>query len=377
MLPAAMETVSRVVRLLAISGFLGVCTFPAHSDLIFEFDYSGAPEFTDPDLGEARRHSLEDAAISLSRYFDHDAEIQITVSSEFDPDSGTLASAAGAVRSVDFDFVGYAGNVVEHKILTGIDANGPAADGEVSVNFGEPWDLDDDVAADHFDFKATIIHELVHALGFVSGVFADGTDLYETPPGIPGVWFPFDRHLSDASGDRIIDENYALDPNLWEALSTGGTSPENGLFFAGPHTVAANDGEPVGLYSPAIWEDGSSGSHLDDDNPDLAGLAMLAASDTGPYTRDLSPLEIAMLRDIGYSINAPTTAPVTIDVGISQPGHIEIILMGEPGSYLIQESSDLVEWSDVATLIIEAGESSTGAELRIQTPSSFFRTESN
>jgi len=65
--------------------------------------------------------------------------------------------------------------------------------------------------------------------------------------------------------------------------------------------TAANGGNPVNIYSPNPWEDGSSGSHLDDDFFSGANAQLMNASDDdGLGVRQVSPIEIAILRDMGY-----------------------------------------------------------------------------
>jgi len=63
--------------------------------------------------------------------------------------------------------------------------------------------------------------------------------------------------------------------------------------------VAANGGNLVPLYSPASWEQGSSGSHLN-----FAGQKMImnAAIFPGDGAEGLSPVELGMLRDLGYNV---------------------------------------------------------------------------
>ena len=111
--------------------------------------------------------------------------------------------------------------------------------------------------------------------------------------------------IVDKNGNPVIDpSSFALNQSTWDAASVGGASPADGLFFNGSFAVAANSGQPLGLYSPNPWEGGSSSAHLDDQNPALAGLMMLAATDTGPGARTLSAVEIGVLRDIGYTVAA-------------------------------------------------------------------------
>ncbi len=345
------------------------------ADIEFQFDYSKSVEFSSGPLAEARQESLEHAAFLLGSQFVDQATITIEVTSENDPNSDTLATAGSEFVDAPDDFFGFFPAVIERKVLEGVDDNGAAPDGGVTVNFGVPWDLDDSIAFDEFDFKATIIHELLHALGFSSGIDADGADVYGTLPGEAGVWSLFDEYVSDRLGQRLIDANFALDGNLWTETSIGGRSPAAGLFFAGPETLLVNGNAPVGLFSPDPWSGGSSGSHLDDDNPELEGFLMLAATEEGPYTRQLSTIERAMLTDLGYTLK-PAPVDPAVEPGSETTGNSEafevfieledetvyVTVEGDPGNYQIEVTEDFETWESVAVLSIDSGQTEATLE---------------
>ncbi|MDA0813386.1 MAG: ribonuclease E [Verrucomicrobia bacterium] len=340
---------------------------PGRAAVVFEFDYSAGHEFLDPAAGAVRRSALESAAASLGAIFAHDATIQLAVTSSNDPQGDLLASASSEQPEIPFDFFGYSPGIVQQKILQGIDANGAAADGAVDVNFGQPWDFGDQVSPNLFDFKATMIHEILHAVGFSSSIFEDGADGFGTPPGEPGVWSPFDEFIAGPTGVSLIDDNYALNGPGWASASTGGASPRAGLTFNGPNAMAANGGQPVGLYSPRQWDEGSSGSHLDDDNPALAGMLMLAATDTGPNTRELSAIEKAMLEDVGYTL-ASTATPANATLTIRQMGStIKLTIEGNRGTYAVARSTDLNNWVPLTTLTISQNGGSTSYDVPFNT----------
>ena len=107
-----------------------------------------------------------------------------------------------------------------------------------------------------------------------------------------GSWGKFDEFLVNSSGTSIFTGT-DLNASNYEALLIGGAA--NGLFFQGPNTTM------TGIYTPSTFEEGSSGSHLDDENPSLNGLMMLAATGPGLSARVLSPIEQNIFRDIGYT----------------------------------------------------------------------------
>lgn len=80
---------------------------------------------------------------------------------------------------------------------------------------------------------------------------------------------------------------------------TGGTAA--GARWQGPQGKAGNGGQPVPLYSPTTYSEGSSISHLDDDFFTSANYLMEAATDSGQGVRTLSDFEVGMLKDIGFA----------------------------------------------------------------------------
>ncbi|MDN5881587.1 MAG: PEP-CTERM sorting domain-containing protein, partial [Nitrosospira sp.] len=218
-----------------------------------------------------------------------------------DDASDTLASAGSKFTgpgSAGFNL----GEVVRTKLQTGADLNGNNADGSLDINFGNAWELDFNATPSNAesDFYSTLFHEFTHVLGFASTIGQSGEPVFGTQNA--GSWSTFDSFIVDKNGARIIDPaTFALNQAAWDAGSVGGASPAEGLFFDGANAVAANGGDPAGLYTPETWDESSSVSHLDDENPAYAGMMMLAMSDTGPYARDYSAIEVGMLTDLGYT----------------------------------------------------------------------------
>jgi len=342
---------------LSILAFLLLFVLGASADVTFVFDYTGSAEFNDAVQGPARRAALESVAAELGAQLDHTATVNLMVESTNDPNGDTLASAGSEVVDASMlPFSGYVRGVVMEKILGGTDPNGAAADGSVSVNFGQPWDFDDNVSANAFDFKSTVLHELLHALGFLCGIDNNGEDTWGSGIGNPSIWEPFDDFVSDANGVELInDSNHILDRSRWLALRGAGV---NGLFFNGPNARAANGGNPVGLYSPAVFEEGSSHSHLDDDNPALAGLMMLSATDTGPSARTLSGIERGILMDIGYTLKSASSDLAFTRCVRPAAGGLQLELSGPAAGMLrLERSSDIgmPSWNLVQTIPLVAG----------------------
>lgn len=297
----------------------------------FVFDYLDGPGvgFNDPVEGPARRGALElaGAVFASSVLAEYDAEIVIETQGDTPSGSGFLAAAGSYLVDLPGGGIGRH-EVVRNKLLSGgaSDLNGTDADALLLWNFAD-WSFELDPSENSYgfgvyDFFSTALHEFTHVIGWLSGmiepegsdVFGDGT----AAGGIPGEWTAYDRYVTDAAGAPLIDDATFLNTvsDMFLDIATTGASPAAGLFFAGPNAMAANGGEPVGLYTPATYAPGSSISHLDDENPAYAGMIMNAFILDGPGTRDYSALELAVLRDLGYAdirgVDPTVLAPVPL-----------------------------------------------------------------
>ena len=82
-------------------------------------------------------------------------------------------------------------------------------------------------------------------------------------------------------------------------------------------TDAANGNKPIPLYTPNPWESGSSMSHLDDDTfTGSMEKLMNATSDTGLGVRTMSPIEIAIMKDLGYHMVSQSTGAAVLFLGM-------------------------------------------------------------
>ena len=295
-------------QLLLASVALAIWAVPSHAAINFVFNYTdptGVGWNASGQTGIDRRAALESAADIVEGLFvNYTATIQMDVNGG-ETDDNTLASAGSNFNGPFGPGFGDRGDV-QIKILGGTDPAPGAADGVVNWNFQDfTWNPGDIIPPTEWDLISTAAHELLHAVGFSSNIFQDGSDPAGNLPGNVGFWAPFDQFVADSSGALIDATTFILNGTRWNAASIGGTgtTPATvGLYFNGPNAVAANGGNPVPLYSPNPWEDGSSGSHLDDFFFSGANqLLMNAAAAPGPGVRSISPIENGMLRDIGYT----------------------------------------------------------------------------
>lgn len=283
---------SYVFRVRAVNavgtGATATTTVSWPAGLSFSFVYGSGSQY----WSATARQALESAASTVASYLVVGTPVNLVfnVTGRNSPGSGILASAGSDTVSGG---PGFFGTVVQQKVLTGVDANGAQPDGEIDWNFGQSWAYGETVGGSQFDFRSTAMHELLHTFGFLSFVDSAGSNTGST-------WTSFDRFVVNAAGTAAINAgtfrwNTAYNPNL-----TGGNG---GLYFGGANAVAAYGGL-VPLYTPSPWQSGSSLSHLDDRT--FTGTnekLMNAAANTGRGVRVISPVELAILQDLGYTVH--------------------------------------------------------------------------
>ena len=307
---------------------------PTQAAVVWNFNYLDAAGvgFNDVANGAARQSALQGAADYVSTYLtSYTATIEMNVDGTISG-GGTLASASSEFSQVPTTTGFNDQGDVMRKILggNGADPDTTKADGSVKWNWTDfMWELGNDFQPGEYDFFSTAVHELIHALGFSSDITQTGG----TQSGFLTAWAPFDEFLTDFNGDRIVSASGVLDQMKWDAASVsidgnGVSGCGAGLLFNGPNAVAVNGG-PVQIYSPNPWEGGSSGSHMDDNcyTPDPPGgmshFMMEAQTVDGLGVRVISPLEVAMLQDIGY-----TNAAVPINGTVPEPATLALLLGG-------------------------------------------------
>jgi hypothetical protein len=305
--------IAQGVRAVITGGLLAslLSSLAAHAAVNFQFDYADNPGtgFLDPVHGPIRQAALNTAASTFSNmfgsHFTNSGTIVLEARATNNPNSGELAAAGSEL--VNRGIPGFnLGEVVRTKLQTGVDLNGNRADGSVDVNFGNEWELDFNKPASNtqYDFYSTMYHEFTHTLGFASFIGEFGDPIFGSPSA--GNWNTFDRFIVDKNGTRIIDPaTFAINQAAWDEGSVGGAGPNEGLFFDGANAREANGGKAVSLYTPEMWEEGSSVSHLDSQDPAYANMMMLPTSAAGPYARDYSAVEAGILQDLGYTAVIP------------------------------------------------------------------------
>lgn len=297
----------------ALSGvfIIGFLAGPANAAITFQFNYTdpAGTGFYDPVYGANRQAALNTAANAFSNMFARHFRATGTIVLDADVNDipGLLAGATSDL--MDPGTSGFnLGEVVRTKLQTGVDLNGSDVDGRVSINFNVPWASDINSPptpySGQYDFYGTLYHEFTHTLGFSSGNISESGDPFVGTKE-SGSWNTFASYIVDRHDVKIINPTtFALNQASWDISSTGDFYPGNdgeGLFFDGPNAIAANEGFLVTLYTPSPWENGSSVSHLDP----YFGTLMTPTANTGLQPHDYSPIEIGILKDLGYVSAVP------------------------------------------------------------------------
>ncbi len=186
--------------------------------------------------------------------------------------------------------------------------------GYIALNFDNPninWHLNLGLttSASLYDMYSVALHEVTHALGFVSNIDVNGNS--KLGPSYK-YYSRYDIELQTQSNQSLITNtgtcsmynygfNPALNPNIMAPTSS--TCP-NHIEYAGSVNQLA--------YTPSTFSDGSSLHHLEDlchvptAMPDDEYYVMSNGNNTGPnfMKRYLKPEERSVLCDIGYNVNS-------------------------------------------------------------------------
>ncbi|MGI9456608.1 MAG: hypothetical protein ACR2NU_08605 [Aeoliella sp.] len=280
--------------------------------------FNTAP-LNDPDLptattiGEARRIVVQAAGDHLGSFFQptYSGEQWIVDAMFFSSGpNGFLASAGPVGGGNGNTFAGgtsgvwYPASLANHLASSTV-FSGAVVEAEFNSDIDWDYDLTGSPAVDEESLFSTSVHEIFHGLGFLSDIEESGNYF----DGIPSI---FDTLLVE--GTTPVD-----------SLSTSGRANalvSNNLFFVGAGAMAANPlgAGPVKIHAPSLFEQGSTGSHLDRAAFANIGDPMLPeASSNVPEPIFLSGLDVAIMADLGYTLansNPPGdfNADGTVDV---------------------------------------------------------------
>ncbi|MGK0185235.1 MAG: hypothetical protein ACI9R3_001011 [Verrucomicrobiales bacterium] len=286
---------------------IGLLPFSAKAAITFNFTFAAdvttqAEWVSHPDAAN-RQAALASAAALTGSFFVSSGTVDVSVAGT-NVNSATLASAGSFFSGPFTPGFGNRGSAGSN-VINNNNSNGAAFDANVQTNWFHTWDLDDSVAPGSFDYKAVMIHEFAHALGFAgAGINAAGDSFLG-----PTFRTPYDEFISDGT-TALINAAGVVQPGYsTKSVEGTGAVPSNsvGMYWNGTNAVAANGGNPVPLYTPTTYSGGSSVSHLDTDWYDGSAAGretknMNHAVGTGPGNRGFSPIELGMWQDLGFTV---------------------------------------------------------------------------
>ncbi len=216
-------------------------------------------------------------------------------------------------------------------------ADGTSADASIGFNSNFLFDFDpsNGIDSDKTDFDAVAVHEMGHALGFISNVGGSTTalslwDIFRFRPGTTMATFTTAQRILSVGGEHRFYDNH---PEL--ACSTGGPSGTGGDGRQASHWKAdeLTGGVYIGIMDPTL----SRGQR-----------------------KVMTSNDLQMLETIGYTISGTLPTPCTFTLA---PTSASFGTTGGIGSVAVDASADTctrTATSNVSWLTITSGASGTG-----------------
>jgi len=266
-----------------------------------DVDMATGDGFDDTMLGATRRSTFEAALSYINTVVDHTGTVDLTVMRSQLDGGGVLATGGASFSGPSNRFSN--GLVFSHA-TTGTDPFPGQSDGVLTFDFGFPWNSELDApTSGELDLFSISLHEVTHTMGFLSAVNGAGqSELTQTDPGLYSV---FDSFLERGDGTKLFGAG-------GDFLGSVSDLTSDDVYFGGPNAKAANGGNSVKLYAPGTFEFGTSLWHVDASNQ-----LMSPGIGPGESTRVYSAIEMAILADIGWTLQAVPEPSTFALVGVA------------------------------------------------------------
>jgi hypothetical protein len=215
-------------------------------------------------------------------------------------------------------------------------ADGTSADASIGFNSNFQFDFDpsDGISSGRTDFDAVAVHEMGHALGFISNVGGGTTslsvwDIFRFRPGTTMATF--------TTAQRI--------------LSTGGEH----RFYDGQPELACSTGGPSGSGG-----DGRQASHWKDDSYTGVTIGIMDPTIASGQRKTMTSNDLRMLESLGYTISGTLPTPCSFTLS---PTSASFGTAGGSGSVVATASASTctrTATSNASWLTLGAGASGTG-----------------
>ncbi|MBS1811208.1 MAG: NF038122 family metalloprotease [Acidobacteria bacterium] len=209
--------------------------------------------------------------------------------------------------------------------------------------FNFDFDPTDGIAAGKTDFDAVAVHEMGHALGFVSNV-----GLFEISPTSTRALTVWDI-FRFRPGTTMATFTAAA-----RVLSTGGEQ----RFYDGHPELATSTGNPYGSGG-----DGRQASHWKADEQSGVYIGIMDPTLSSGVRKTMSSNDLQMLETVGYTISGTVTPPPPACTYSLSATTASAAITGGPGSVGVTSSSSTCAWSATSTaswISVTTGANGTG-----------------
>ncbi|HEX4902470.1 MAG TPA: DUF4214 domain-containing protein [Acidimicrobiales bacterium] len=281
----------------------GAFTAPANTDFVLDFDGT---------VDAATREVVTAAAGIWSAALE--VRVPIAVDVTMTPMAPGMLGAAGPSRAY-YGQPAFPARDVLYPValanqLVGRDLDAAAADIEMELSSSMTWDRSvDGTVSSGQPMLSVAVHELGHGLGHTSWVRSSGSGwtVNYLRDGLT-LATPYDRLVTTPSGTPITS---LVESGVTAAV----TSP---LVWGGSRGRSANGGVAPALYSPPVFEVGSSIGHLDEAT--FRSEVMTPFLGRSEVHTTIPSITRAMLADIGWGLQVATSTPTTSSgTGTSTP----------------------------------------------------------
>ena len=206
--------------------------------------------------------------------------------------------------------------------------------------------LDGNPGLGHYDFVSVVLHEIGHGLGFTGSMTVSaGLGNYNLCTSGPSPFCApeiYDQFTQNQAGTPLLNL-----PNNSAELAAALTSA---AYFSGANTNAANGGLRAALYTPAIWAQGSSFSHLAESFNDTPNSLMTYSLNNGESVQAPGPVALGILADIGWSFQP--TAPSLAGASAISASQIDLTWTDNSANesgFQVERSTNNATWGLITT----------------------------
>ena len=232
--------------------------------------------------GEVRQRTVCEVFRYIGSLINVQGVPDIIIRESWDRNDGILG-AASPFFSTNESFS--SGTLFNH-LMTGADPTPDAGDYDAFIRFNFYYDWNSDwsqPSGSRFDLYSLTLHEITHALGFLSLIGSNGSSR------IDGAYSHYDLRVHDGSGRQLINPSSGTFTGSAVALVS------NQLAF---QTARCSGENPV--YSPPFYQSGSSLSHFDKFRSGIDYV--MHPSTSGGDKREYTVPELQTLCELGYRL---------------------------------------------------------------------------